>query len=222
MLPLPQFILEMLKEHRTRQEESQRAAGAAWQGHDLLFCNKYGSYLRPDRVRKQFKKLLEDAGLPHMRFHDLRHSAATILMSMDVLLKIPLSEKMSLLGHLGGLKRDLVAQLLQASDCPALGSLGSLLLGVVWPQFAVGLLLFEQMIDDHQDAMSQGHDRFLPSHALFESLVIRPQVGAFAACCRVGSLNEGLTEPGIAFAALAAQAFAGTDLGCRTEPRPGD
>jgi integrase len=53
------------------------------------------SYLRPDRVRRQFQQLLADAGLPHMRFHDLRHSAATILMSMGV----PAKVVQEILGH---------------------------------------------------------------------------------------------------------------------------
>ena len=95
LLTLPQFILEMLKDHRTHQEEAQRAAATAGRDQGLVFCNKYGSYLRPDRVRKQFQKLLADAGLPHMRFHDLRHSAATILMSMGV----PAKVVQEILGH---------------------------------------------------------------------------------------------------------------------------
>jgi len=47
------------------------------------------------RVRKQFQKLLVDAGLPHMRFHDLRHSAATIFMSWGV----PAKVVQEILGH---------------------------------------------------------------------------------------------------------------------------
>jgi integrase len=98
MLTLPSFVLDMLERHRASQDEvKQKAqeAGSQWQDHDLVFCNQYGSFLRPDRVRKQFQKLLAEAGLPHMRFHDLRHSAATILLSMGV----PVKVVQEILGH---------------------------------------------------------------------------------------------------------------------------
>ena len=51
--------------------------------------------MNPRYVVKQFDKLLQETGILHMRFHDLRHSAATILLSMDVHPKIV----QELLGH---------------------------------------------------------------------------------------------------------------------------
>ncbi len=95
MLTLPQFVLDMLKQHRANHVELRQKAGSEWQDHDLVFCNRYGSFLRPDRVRKQFQQLLVDAGLPYMRFHDLRHSAATIFMKMGV----PPKVVQEILGH---------------------------------------------------------------------------------------------------------------------------
>jgi len=95
MLTLPLFVLDMLKQHRVIQEEVKQKAGSQWQDHDLVFCNQYGSFLRPDRVRKQFQKLLAEAGLPYMRVHDLRHSAATLLISMGV----PVKVVQEILGH---------------------------------------------------------------------------------------------------------------------------
>jgi integrase len=95
MLTLPQFVLDMLKQHCANQDGVRQKAGNRWQEHDLVFCNKYGSFLRPDRVRKQFQQLLVDAGLPYMRFHDLRHSAATIFMKMGV----PPKVVQEILGH---------------------------------------------------------------------------------------------------------------------------
>ena len=50
----------------------------------VLPCDGYGGFFSPDMVLRRFDKLLDEAGLPHMRFHDLRHSAATILLVAGV------------------------------------------------------------------------------------------------------------------------------------------
>ncbi len=52
--------------------------------HDLVFTGLQGGYFNPRYMDKLFKKLLKEAGIPHIHFHDLRHSAATILISMGV------------------------------------------------------------------------------------------------------------------------------------------
>ncbi|SRR5579875_1301016 len=88
-------------------------------------------------------------------------------------------------------------------------------------QFPVGLLVVEQMINDNQDAMSQGHDGFLVSHALAEPLVIGSQKGLFAVCSGLGSLNESLPQPPVPLACRVAEPFARIDLGCWTQTRPG-
>ena len=59
-------------------------AGDKWQGKGLVFIDKYGEYFSPDMVLRQFGILLWEARLPRMRFHDLRHSAATILLVAGV------------------------------------------------------------------------------------------------------------------------------------------
>src|SRR5260370_18105313 len=55
--------------------------GDRWKEYGLVFCNIYGSFFNPDHVWYLFKKLLKAAGLPSVRFHDLRHSAATVLLA---------------------------------------------------------------------------------------------------------------------------------------------
>lgn len=62
---------------------------------DLVFCNTHGGFLYPAHLLEKFQKLLKDAGLPHMHLHDLRHSAASILLSMGVHIKVV----QELLGH---------------------------------------------------------------------------------------------------------------------------
>jgi integrase len=83
-IALPQPVLEVLKQHRAHQLEIRLKAGANWHDLDLVFCNIYGGFLHPDRMVERFQKLLKDSGLHHMRFHDLRHSAATIMLTMDI------------------------------------------------------------------------------------------------------------------------------------------
>ena len=86
---LPPFVVEALKQHRARQLEARLKAGEAWQEHDYVFCTSVGTHLHPTRdVLNQLKVLLAKAGLPAIRFHDLRHSSATMLLSMGVHPKI--------------------------------------------------------------------------------------------------------------------------------------
>ncbi len=99
-----------------------------------------------------------------------------------------------------GDQRDGVAELLQAPERPTLGGFEGLLLGMARSQFAIGLVLFEQVIDNDQDAVRQGHNGFLAAHAFLEPLVIRPQVGALAARSPMRRLDEGLTQPAVALA----------------------
>ncbi len=94
-ISLSPFLLEVLQQHRRQQEDLQRTAGDAWQDNDLVFCNRHGGFINPDTLRVWFKESLEDAGLPSMRFHDLRHSAATLLLAMGVHVKVV----QELLGH---------------------------------------------------------------------------------------------------------------------------
>jgi integrase len=93
---LPAFAMEALKEHRLLQLEEQLRAGELWQDHDLVFSTATGDYINPtSTLLKIFKTILKKAGLPDMRFHDLRHSAATLLLSMGVHAKVI----QELLGH---------------------------------------------------------------------------------------------------------------------------
>lgn len=85
----------MLKHHRLLQVEARLHAGASWVERDLVFCNARWSFLEPSTLREQFLKVLEEMGFPHMRFHDLRHTAATLLLSMGV----PMRVVQDILGH---------------------------------------------------------------------------------------------------------------------------
>jgi integrase len=95
LVKLPDFLLDMLKQHRAKLLEQQLKKGVAWENRDLVFPDLRGGYFNPGYLDKVFAKLLREAGVPHMPFHDLRHSAATILLSMGVNIKVI----QQLLGH---------------------------------------------------------------------------------------------------------------------------
>jgi integrase len=92
---LPEFAVEALKSHRTRQREEKLAAGKEWVEMGLVFATTIGTILDYSNVRKEFKKLLAGAGLPAISPHGLRHTCATILMVQGV----PAKVVMETLGH---------------------------------------------------------------------------------------------------------------------------
>ena len=92
---LPSFVLEALQQHRLRQQEERAKAGTNWRERDLIFCASSGMPLNPNHVLEALKRGLKEAGLPSIRFHDLRHSAATLLLSLGVHPKVV----QELLGH---------------------------------------------------------------------------------------------------------------------------
>jgi integrase len=85
----------MLHRHQARQLAERDHVGAHWRELDLVFCNQTGGPLFARNLYRSFQRLLEQAALPRVRFHDLRHTAATLLLSARVNPKV-VSE---MLGH---------------------------------------------------------------------------------------------------------------------------
>ena len=95
---LPGPARDALTRQRGQQDAARDAAGSAWQDRDeLVFTDSIGRPLRGTHVTYLFKKARDAAGLPPVRFHDLRHSAATLLLAEGVPLVV-ISEQ---LGHSG-------------------------------------------------------------------------------------------------------------------------
>ncbi len=93
---LTKDAVEALRGHLTRQLEEMDGLGDYFQENGLVFCTGKGTLINPTNLRKRsFAPLLVRAGLPHMTFHQLRHTAATILLLKNVNPKI-VSE---MLGH---------------------------------------------------------------------------------------------------------------------------
>lgn len=94
-LPIPDSVVLLLKEHRVNQMKMKLRAGERWQEHDLVFTSKLGTQVSLSVLRHHFFKALDDAGLPKIRFHDLRHTAATIMLKNGASMK----EVQIALGH---------------------------------------------------------------------------------------------------------------------------
>ena len=101
-LALPQVCLEALRKYRTQQRAERLKAGAQWVDTALVFTTaarrpgqRSGAGLHPRNVLRTLHRLLVAAKLPRVRFHDLRHSAASLLIAEGV----PLVEVSMLLGH---------------------------------------------------------------------------------------------------------------------------
>jgi integrase len=80
--------LDILRRHRASQAAEKLALGTAYEDNGLVFCFQDGKPLDPDGVRLRFARHIRDARLPVIRFHDLRHTHATLGLMADVHPKI--------------------------------------------------------------------------------------------------------------------------------------
>jgi len=95
-IALSRTTVEALRTHRVLMAKERLHLGPAWEDAELVFPNSAGRFQDPTYIAQyQFKSLLRLAGLPVIRFHDLRHTAATLLLAQGVNPKV-VSE---MLGH---------------------------------------------------------------------------------------------------------------------------
>ncbi|GHO59168.1 site-specific integrase [Ktedonobacter robiniae] len=94
-ISLPDFVIEELRRHKIQQAEVRKKAGLSWVDKGLVFTNVNGNYISASTVKDCLSHFLEKAGLPRMRFHDLRHSLASILLAINVHPKVV----QEILGH---------------------------------------------------------------------------------------------------------------------------
>jgi integrase len=87
--------LRMLAVHRKTQLEARLAAGSAWHDDDLVFASALGTPLEPGTLARTWYRVLAAADVGHVRWHDLRHAHATLLLGQGVHPKV-VSER---LGH---------------------------------------------------------------------------------------------------------------------------
>jgi integrase len=88
--------VEALRRHRERQLEEREEVAGLWQNHGLVFPTRIGTPMsRHNLVARSFKPLLKRAGLPEIRFHDLRHTCATLMLAVGANPKVA----QEMLGH---------------------------------------------------------------------------------------------------------------------------
>jgi integrase len=93
-LPIPVSVLAALTEHRERQR-SEQAAADSWADPRWVFATRLGTPIHPRNDYRSFREIIRRTGLRVVRVHDLRHTAASILLAEGV----PARVVMEILGH---------------------------------------------------------------------------------------------------------------------------
>ncbi|MFI6294943.1 tyrosine recombinase XerC [Nonomuraea sp. NPDC050790] len=98
-LALPRRCVEALKTHRERQRRDKKEAGERWKDHGLVFASLVGTPLDAHNVRRAFRKIVKDAGMPAYYWtpREMRHSFVSLLSDSGV----PLEDIARLVGHSG-------------------------------------------------------------------------------------------------------------------------
>jgi integrase len=84
VIALGSATIEKLRDHYKRQQLERLAAGERWIGNDLIFPTIIGTPNDGSNLIKNFKSLLRTYNLPLIRFHDLRHTAATLMLQQGI------------------------------------------------------------------------------------------------------------------------------------------
>lgn len=82
------FVSSILKERIKKNNEMKLKLGKEYQDNDLIFCHLDGVMYRPTSLNRPFRKFIELSGVAKIRFHDLRHTHATLLLELSVNPKI--------------------------------------------------------------------------------------------------------------------------------------
>lgn len=88
-------IVSALKKHKARQNRNKLLLGEAYEDHNLVVCTSKGTPIIPSNFRRHFIRMIKESGVPKIRFHDMRHTHATIMLQLGEHPKV-VSER---LGH---------------------------------------------------------------------------------------------------------------------------
>jgi integrase len=87
-IALPASCVNALRKHRAAQNAERLRLGSLWEDQGFVFTNHTGGPLHVNSLVAQYEKLIKTAEVPRIRFHDLRHTSATLLLAQDIHPKI--------------------------------------------------------------------------------------------------------------------------------------
>ena len=119
-ITLGEKAMEILQQQQQLLRYLRDAAGEAWTSLDLVFPSEVGTPLTGSNIRRDFRQLLMLSGLPKIRFHDLRHTAASLMLNHGIPVLVAsrrlghskASITLDVYGHLMPNKQEEAAQLL--------------------------------------------------------------------------------------------------------------
>lgn len=84
VIPLPDVVVTALREHQKRQQDERAEAGDRWTDSGYVFPTRRGEPMSPYSLTKYWQDVRARAGVPTLRFHDLRHTAVSLLLALGV------------------------------------------------------------------------------------------------------------------------------------------
>jgi integrase len=95
VVPLPAFVVRVLRQHRKAQEAERRVLGPQWPDLGFVFTTPIGTPIDPRNCTRVVQTAVQRAGLPPVRLHDFRHGCVSVLLALGV----PPRTVMEIVGH---------------------------------------------------------------------------------------------------------------------------
>lgn len=114
-IAIPDILVDYLKEHKKWQNEMKLLSGGSWKNINDLVCTKIkdGDKIKPNYISDEFRRFLIKNNLPIIRFHDLRHTNATLMLAAGISSKVAQTR----LGHSNiSITLDLYSHVLKSVD----------------------------------------------------------------------------------------------------------
>ena len=126
LVSAPVEVFEIIERHLKRNMRNKNLLGHEYEDHRLVVCNDNGTPIRPVYFSKNFAKFITKHGMKQIRFHDLRHSCASLMLKSGVAMKTA----SQILGHSSiGITADLYTHVLQETKKEAALQVGRELFG---------------------------------------------------------------------------------------------